>query len=156
MKVDIHPKYFDSAKIKCSCGNVLIVGSTKENLKTELCSKCHPFYTGQQKLVDTAGRVDKFMEKTKKSKALKDAEIARAEAKKKKPEVYKEKEVPVEVLQKAGAMPRKPKGKWGSPLGNAPAEEVVKETVTKKKTKAKAIKKTSAAKKTAKKTAKKK
>ncbi|MEK9133099.1 MAG: 50S ribosomal protein L31 [Patescibacteria group bacterium] len=155
MKTDIHPKYFASAEIKCSCGHVIVVGSTKESMKTELCSKCHPFYTGQQKLVDTAGRVDKFMEKTKRSKTLKDAEVARNEAKKKKPEVYKEKEIPVEVLQKSGGMPEQPKGKWEGPVGDTPAEEVAKdavaEAVAAKKTKAKATKKAPAAKKTAKK-----
>lgn len=63
MKKDIHPNYYPEAKIKCACGNILIVGSTQEELSTELCSKCHPFYTGKQKLVDTARRVEKFKAK---------------------------------------------------------------------------------------------
>lgn len=140
MKTDIHPKYFESIEIRCSCGNVVIAGSTKESLKTELCSKCHPFYTGQQKLIDTAGRVDKFAAKMKKSAALKDAAQKRSEAKKKKPEVYVEKVVPVEVIERA-AKAEKPAGKWGAPIGDAPAQEVVKEEIAEAK-KAKPAKKT--------------
>lgn len=140
MKVDIHPKYFDSVEIRCSCGNVVIAGSTREKLKTELCSKCHPFYTGQQKLVDTAGRVDKFEAKRKRAVSLKEESKRRAEEKKKKPEVYKEKEIPVEVIERAQATQKvaKKEGKWGKPLGETLSEEVVKEA---KKTKKKVVKK---------------
>lgn len=60
MKTAIHPQYFEAAQIRCACGNVLTVGSTVEELHVELCSQCHPFYTGKQKLIDTAGRVDRF------------------------------------------------------------------------------------------------
>ncbi len=60
MKKDIHPKYFSKAKATCACGNSFIVGSTKEFIETEICSKCHPFYTGQEKVVDTLGQVQKF------------------------------------------------------------------------------------------------
>ncbi len=63
MKAAIHPTYFPAAKIKCACGNVIEAGSTVEDIHVELCSKCHPFYTGKQKLVDTARRVEKFQEK---------------------------------------------------------------------------------------------
>ena len=59
MKNGIHPKYQD-AKIICACGEVIETGSTKENITVEICSKCHPFFTGKQKLVDTGGRVEKF------------------------------------------------------------------------------------------------
>ncbi|MDO8600029.1 MAG: 50S ribosomal protein L31 [bacterium] len=59
MKTDIHPTYHE-ATVKCACGNTFKVGSTKERIDIEICSKCHPFYTGKQKLVDTAGRVEKF------------------------------------------------------------------------------------------------
>lgn len=64
MKKAIHPEYKE-VKVTCSCGNTFITGSTLNNdkLNIEICSKCHPFYTGQQKLVDTAGRVDKFNKK---------------------------------------------------------------------------------------------
>ena len=59
MKEGIHPKY-QKAIVKCACGETFETGSTKSELKVEICSKCHPFYTGKQKLVDTGGRVDKF------------------------------------------------------------------------------------------------
>ena len=59
MKEGIHPDY-KQTQIKCACGNVIVTGSTKEDIRIEICSACHPFYTGKQKLVDTGGRVDKF------------------------------------------------------------------------------------------------
>ncbi len=62
MKENIHPKYAKT-QIRCACGEVIEVGSTKENIRVDICSKCHPFYTGKQKLVDTGGRVDKFKKK---------------------------------------------------------------------------------------------
>ncbi len=70
MKKDIHPKYHENAKVSCTCGNSFIVGSTEEELKVELCSACHPFYTGKQKLVDTAKRVEKFQAKMEKKKTI--------------------------------------------------------------------------------------
>jgi large subunit ribosomal protein L31 len=74
MKKDIHPTYYKDATIKCACGATYLVGSTEKELSVEICSSCHPFYTGKQKLVDTAGRVDKFkarMEAAEKAKASK-------------------------------------------------------------------------------------
>ena len=69
MKKDIHPKYYNAAA-KCACGHSFGVSSTKEKIEIEICSKCHPFYTGESKLVDTAGRVEKFKQRlTKKKKA---------------------------------------------------------------------------------------
>lgn len=62
MKNDIHPKY-GAAKVSCACGETFESGSTKQELKVEICSKCHPFFTGKQKFVDTSGRVDKFKKK---------------------------------------------------------------------------------------------
>ena len=62
MKVGIHPKY-ELTKITCACGNVIETRSTVPDLKVEICSNCHPFYTGKQKLVDTAGRVERFKKK---------------------------------------------------------------------------------------------
>lgn len=62
MKENTHPKYYQTT-IKCACGEVIETGSTKENIRVEICSKCHPFFTGKQKLVDTGGRVDKFKKK---------------------------------------------------------------------------------------------
>ncbi|MFA6422524.1 MAG: 50S ribosomal protein L31 [Candidatus Buchananbacteria bacterium] len=63
MKKDIHPTYFTEAKVTCACGNSFTVGSTQESLNVEICSSCHPFYTGKQKLLDTARRVDKFQKR---------------------------------------------------------------------------------------------
>lgn len=60
MKAEIHPQYFPGAKIKCACGNVFTVGSVKENIEIEVCSNCHPFFTGKGKLIDAAGRVERF------------------------------------------------------------------------------------------------
>ncbi|MBI4059695.1 50S ribosomal protein L31 [Candidatus Giovannonibacteria bacterium] len=68
MKTDIHPKYFPRARIKCACGNVITVGSAKENTEVEVCSACHPFFTGKEKLIDTAGRVEKFKSRAKKAR----------------------------------------------------------------------------------------
>lgn len=62
MKTDIHPEY-NEATVTCVCGNVFETRSTRKEIKVEICSKCHPFMTGQQKLVDTAGRVEKFRQK---------------------------------------------------------------------------------------------
>ena len=63
MKNDIHPKYYPDCKVSCVCGNTFTTGSTLPEIKTEICSACHPFYTGKQKLVDTARRVEKFTAK---------------------------------------------------------------------------------------------
>jgi large subunit ribosomal protein L31 len=75
MKKDIHPKYFENANVRCACGNVFTVGSTKELIEVEICSKCHPFYTGKEKLIDTMGRVEKFNKKLAKKTAPKQKKI---------------------------------------------------------------------------------
>jgi large subunit ribosomal protein L31 len=64
MKAKIHPTYTE-ATVTCACGNTFTVGSTKKTLKVDVCSKCHPFYTGQQRLLDTTGRVDRFLKRYK-------------------------------------------------------------------------------------------
>ncbi|MEK7630097.1 MAG: 50S ribosomal protein L31 [Patescibacteria group bacterium] len=69
MKKEIHPKYYPEAKVKCACGATFTVGSTSQEIKVEICSNCHPFYTGSKELIDTAGRVEKF--KARKAKAKK-------------------------------------------------------------------------------------
>lgn len=63
MKKGIHPKYYPNAKVICSCGNTWTTGSTQEMLRTDVCSQCHPFFTGEQRIVDTAGQVDRFMKR---------------------------------------------------------------------------------------------
>ena len=62
MKPDIHPKYATTT-IKCACGNTFEAGSTRQDIRVEICSQCHPFFTGKQKLVDTAGRIERFRRK---------------------------------------------------------------------------------------------
>lgn len=97
MKKDIHPEYFTNAKVVCNCGNVIHAGSTAKEQNVEICSACHPFYTGKQKLVDTAGRVNKFLARQKKAQAVqadkakkgKPEKEEKAEAKPKKKETAK-------------------------------------------------------------------
>jgi len=94
MKKDTHPKYHKKAKVICACGNEFTVGSTIPEIHVELCSACHPFYTGKQKLVDTAGRVDKFKQRmAKKEQAAKTRKGKKAkkvaQAKKKKAKTSK-------------------------------------------------------------------
>ncbi len=62
MKKDIHPEY-SQTKARCACGNEIVIGSTRPEISVEICSKCHPFYTGKQKLVDSAGRIERFRRK---------------------------------------------------------------------------------------------
>jgi large subunit ribosomal protein L31 len=66
MKPKIHPEYYNDAKVVCACGNTFTIGSTKKMMKVELCSKCHPFYTGEQRVVDTMGRVERFKRRYRK------------------------------------------------------------------------------------------
>lgn len=99
MKQDTHPKWYSEAKVTCACGNSFTVGSTKEEIRVEVCSACHPFYTGTQKFVDTLGRVERFQKKQslasqkplvskKKAKLLKKIEEARLEEQR--PKTFKE------------------------------------------------------------------
>jgi large subunit ribosomal protein L31 len=96
MKAEIHPTYFADAKVICVCGNTFTTGSTLKEIHVELCSTCHPFYTGKQKLVDTARRVEKFADKvaakaatsargSKKTKTVKREAIKAAKKAQKKP-----------------------------------------------------------------------
>jgi large subunit ribosomal protein L31 len=92
MKKDIHPKYYSNTKVKCSCGADFEVGSTIPDIKVEICSSCHPLYTGNKRIVDTAGRVDRFQARLKKSEEMKKAAGERAsKAKAKQPEEPEEK-----------------------------------------------------------------
>ena len=72
MKADLHPEYVESS-IRCACGNEIKTRSTKPTMLIGICNECHPFYTGQQKFVDTAGRVDKFQQRLAKTKAAREA-----------------------------------------------------------------------------------
>ena len=71
MKKNIHPKYYDKATVHCACGNTFTVGSTKEFMEIEICSKCHPFYTGKEKIVDTMGRVERYRKRLAKAEKKK-------------------------------------------------------------------------------------
>src|SRR3989338_11024943 len=71
MKAQIHPQYFDDARVVCSCGNRFTVGSTKQEIHVELCDNCHPFYTGQARFVDSASRIERFKMKQDQAKPLK-------------------------------------------------------------------------------------
>jgi large subunit ribosomal protein L31 len=63
MKEEIHPKWYPEARVTCACGNTWITGSTVPEIRTDVCSNCHPFYTGEQRIVDTEGQVDRFMKR---------------------------------------------------------------------------------------------
>ena len=65
MKEKIHPEYYKDAQVVCSCGNTITSGSTKKQLKVEVCSKCHPFFTGERRMLDTTGRVERFKKRYK-------------------------------------------------------------------------------------------
>ncbi|MDH4358668.1 MAG: 50S ribosomal protein L31 [Candidatus Berkelbacteria bacterium] len=82
MKKDIHPKYYDKAKVTCACGASFEIGATVPTLKVEICSQCHPAYTGEKKFVDTAGRLDRFKARLEKSEKIK-AEASKRKAAKK-------------------------------------------------------------------------
>ena len=69
MKKDIHPKYYPKAQVKCACGNKFTLGSTKEFMEIEVCSKCHPFYTGKKKILDTLGQVQKFQKRLERKRS---------------------------------------------------------------------------------------
>ena len=77
MKKEIHPKYYPNTKVKCSCGAEFEIGTTISDVKVEICSACHPLYTGNKRIVDTAGRVDRFQARLKKSEEMKKKAEAR-------------------------------------------------------------------------------
>jgi large subunit ribosomal protein L31 len=89
MKQGIHPKFNDQCQVTCACGNKFTTGSILDKIEVEVCSKCHPFFTGTQKFVDTKGRIDKFMEKQAKGKTY--AADKKAKAAKKTAKVEKKK-----------------------------------------------------------------
>ncbi len=92
-KKEIHPKYYPKATITCSCGAKFVVGSTEEKVQIEICSQCHPLYTGKQKFIDTAGRLERYEKRVKKSKVLQDSKTKAKNKKTDKKKVKKEKKV---------------------------------------------------------------
>jgi len=103
MKKDIHPKYYTQSKVTCACGNEFKVGSTLAEIRVEICSQCHPFYTGKQKLIDTARRVEKFQDriakKSKVSEARKGKKVKKVKIKKMRSS--KEKKVKPDKVEKS-------------------------------------------------------
>jgi len=86
MKEDIHPEFYPEAKVICACGNSWTVGSTQPEIRTDVCSECHPFFTGEQRIVDSGGQVERFLKKLERRKK-KMAEIERRRAKKTSPQL---------------------------------------------------------------------
>jgi large subunit ribosomal protein L31 len=80
MKKNTHPKYYPNAKVTCSCGNTWTTGSTKPEIRTDLCNVCHPFFTGEQRIVDTAGQVDRFVKRLEAKEGFESAVRKRVEA----------------------------------------------------------------------------
>lgn len=81
MQAAIHPKFNTDVEVRCSCGNTFITGSTRDSISVEICSNCHPFYTGEQKFVDAKGNVDRFLKKAEEAKKFK-AQLAAKKSKK--------------------------------------------------------------------------
>ncbi len=80
MKKGIHPKYYEDATISCACGNTIKAGSTKPGIRVEICSQCHPFFTGRQRIMDTGGQVERFMRRLRSSKQGSNELVEGAEA----------------------------------------------------------------------------
>ena len=79
MKSGIHPKYYPEGRITCACGNVMVVGATVPEMTTEVCSNCHPYFTGEQRIVDTAGQVERFMRRLEAGETQRIVERTRGE-----------------------------------------------------------------------------
>lgn len=122
MKKDIHPKYNSEAKITCACGNVITTGSVKPEMKIEVCSACHPFYTGKKRLVDSTGRVDRFKKRMEKSEKMAADKLERVEAKKK----------PTVKAEKPAVKTVKPVAKKSARGGSASGGKVAKKKTAKK------------------------
>ena len=104
MKKDIHPTYYPKAQVTCACGAVFTIGATKPAFEVEICSHCHPFYTGKEKIVDVAGRVEKFKARMERTK---DVKTTRAVSKRAKRVMKTEKR----AKKQAGEEPKRKKGK---------------------------------------------
>ncbi len=154
MKADIHPAYHKT-KVTCACGATFEFGSTAESYHVEICSKCHPFYTGKQKLVDTAGRVDKFKERQK-AFEMRQAEQKARTGKKAKKETVEERMT--RKAEEKEALKAEEKAKKEEEKKEAAKKQAEKVTVKKEEEEEASAKKTikKTAKKPAKKTAKKK
>lgn len=127
MKKDIHPKYYPKTKVTCACGNSFEVGSTVPEINVEVCSACHPYYTGKHKLVDTQKRVDKFKARLAKAKAFKNKagkKLSKAKSADLSAETRKAK---VEALSEGGKPTPKSAKRGSSLTANARVEHAVAE-----------------------------
>ena len=109
MKKDIHPKYYPEAKIICACGNIIITGSTKPEMKVEVCSACHPFYTGKKRLVDATGRLDRFKKRFEKTEKIKADKKKKTRKKSRTPKIPAEKPKPARIATRSVAGGKKTK-----------------------------------------------
>ena len=103
MKPDIHPKYYPNARVVCACGHMWTTGATLPEIHLDLCSNCHPFYTGEQRIVDTAGRVDRF-----KMRLAQKREVVKKDKSRKEKFVVVEDEAPLKTLETATTAEAKP------------------------------------------------
>lgn len=151
MKSGIHPTYHSKVKVTCACGAAFEVGSTCESYHVDVCSQCHPFYTGKQKLVDTEGRVDKFRARMEAAKKMQAVEEARMSKKTKKESVEekimrkvqeKEDMKEAEKTAKEEAKKEAAKKKAEKIIVKSPKEKAEKKPVQKPATKKSAVKKT--------------
>jgi large subunit ribosomal protein L31 len=140
MKKGIHPKYYPEAKVVCSCGNTFTTGSTKELVRTDICSACHPFFTGEQRIVDTAGQVERFMKRLEKREEFAAGEKDRLEEtekaadkkakapKKKLDEAEAAKAIAEKLRGKKATAEKPPKQASGKPAGKAAKSSAKKST----------------------------
>ncbi len=122
MKKDIHPKYYPEAKVICACGNTWTTGSTQPEVRTEMCSACHPFFTGEQRIVDTAGQVERFERRRKIAEQIQDEQKVRdAERKEQRGSIFEL--VAEEAAPEEGALTKEQAAAMAEAmLGPTPAE----------------------------------
>ncbi len=105
MKKNIHPEYYPDAKVTCACGFTWTTGSTKKEIRTDMCSQCHPFYTGEQRIVDTAGQVERFEKRLGQRREFESKAVARERKQKQRRSREVVVEVPGEAEAGGGAAP---------------------------------------------------
>lgn len=128
MKKDIHPEYYPDAKVICSCGNTFTVGSTKKMIRTDVCSACHPFFTGEQRLVDAGGQVERFIRRLEKREEIRAEAQPRSEA--------EAKEVEPKAARRKVKKPAAEKKAAGKASGEKSAKKALKESSAEKPKKA--------------------
>ncbi len=103
MKQGIHPQFYEDAKVFCVCGNTFTTGSTLAEIRVEVCYKCHPFFTGEMKFMDTLGRVEKFQKQQEKAKVVAEEKKQKAEAQKQRPVRPESLKAMIELAKKQAA-----------------------------------------------------